>query len=53
MLTLSHSAKDLGQPVAVVQGVRAAQADDVHTLLGAGLEAVTNIVEQIGVHGLP
>lgn len=46
-------AKDLAQPDAVVLGVRVARDDDVPILLGAGLEAVTNIVERIDVHGLP
>lgn len=53
MLTPSYSAKDLAHPAVADQGVKVARADVVHILLGAGLEAETNIVDKIDVRVLP
>lgn len=47
------SAKDLARLVVADLGVQVVQADVVPTLLGAGLEAGTNIVGEIDVLVLP
>lgn len=53
ILTSSHSAKDLAHPAVADLGVQVAQVDVVPTLLGAGLEAETNIAEVIGARVRP
>ncbi len=53
MLISSHSAKDLARPVVADLGVQVVRADVVHIVLGAGLEAGTNTVEQTGARVRP